>query len=246
MIPILRQQQILEYIKDKDSTSLAEVVEEIGISESTIRRDLKELEQQGLIELYRGGGIRLREGEVELGLDEKMVLHKEEKDKIAKYAASLVYPHDVIFLDPSSANYLMIDYLPAEEITVVTNSIAHINKLVKRQISCILIGGDIKSTTSSCIGPIAEKTIAELRFSKCFLGANGMSLKYGLTNHDLRERVIKQVAMASSVSTYFLVDASKYGTIAKCKVADITENTIITDKLIPELAEMENIFVAQE
>lgn len=245
MIPVLRQQQILEFIKDKESTSLAEVVDAIGISESTIRRDLKELEQQGLIDLYRGGGIQLKEGEVELGLDEKMVLHKEEKDRIAKYAASMVYPHDVIFLDPSSANHLMIDYLPTEEITVVTNSIAHINKLVKRQITCILIGGDIKSTTSSCIGPIAEQTIADLRFSKCFLGANGMSIKYGLTNHDLRERLIKRVAMSNSVATYFLVDSSKYGVIAKCKVSDITENTIITDKEIPELAEFDNIFVAQ-
>ena len=246
MIPVLRQQQILEFIKEKGSVSLSEGVKGIGISESTIRRDLKELEQQGFVDLYRGGGICVKGGEIELELDEKMVLHKEEKDRIARYAASLVYPHDVIFLDPSSANHLMIDYLPTDNITVVTNSIAHINKLVKRQITCLLIGGEIKRTTSSCIGPIAEDTIANLRFSKCFLGANGMSVKYGLTNHDVRERIIKRVAIASSVATYFLVDASKYGTIAKCKVADIDEYAIITDRAITEMEGMENIFVASE
>ena len=55
MIPVLRQQQILEFIKEKGSVSLSEVVKKIGISESTIRRDLKELEQQGFVDLYRGG-----------------------------------------------------------------------------------------------------------------------------------------------------------------------------------------------
>ena len=246
MIPAVRQEKILELLSSNDIVSTDSLMKVLDVSVSTLRRDLVKLEEEKKITLLHGGGVRLMQKSVELNISTKLELNKDAKERIASKAASLVEDGDTIFLDPSSANHLMIDYLPTDNITVVTNSIAHINKLVKRQIACLLIGGEIKRTTSSCIGPIAEDTIANLRFSKCFLGANGMSVKYGLTNHDVRERIIKRVAIASSVATYFLVDASKYGTIAKCKVADIDEYAIITDRAITEMEGMENIFVASE
>lgn len=245
MVPVLRRLHILEYLKRKDSINILDMAGEMGISQSTIRRDLKELEQQGEIEMFRGGGVRLKKESVELDLEQKMVLNREEKERIAAFAAKLIHTGDVIFLDPSSVNALLIDCLKEEEdISVVTNSIAHINRLVRMRIPCTLIGGEIKSATCSCIGTIAEQELREFRFSKCFLGANGISVEFGISNHDPRERAIKRIAINNSVKTYFLIDSAKYGVSAMCKVADFDECTIITGKQIPQMDGWKNVIVA--
>lgn len=243
MIPILRQQHILEYLKGRESANIADIVEKIGISQSTIRRDLKELEQQGEVEIFRGGGVQLKREAIELDLEQKLVLNREAKEKIAAYAASLIHPHDVIFIDPSSVNALLIDQIRSDEIHVITNSIAHINKLVRLRIPCTLIGGDIKNSTCSCVGVIAEQELRNFRFSKCFLGANGMSKEFGITNHDLKERQIKRIAIENSVTAYFLIDSSKYGICAMCKVSDMDKHIVITDKVINAVADLENVYV---
>lgn len=220
---------------------LADLAASMAISESTLRRDLKELSRSGEIELLRGGGVRTYHENIEMTIDAKLQLNKEEKDRIARYAAGLIFPGDVVFLDPSSINYLLIDYISAQRVIVVTNSIIHLNKLLKADINCIMIGGQIKKITSSCVGTLAEKMLSQLRFSKSFLGANGMSIEMGMTNHDPNEQSIKRIAIDRSVNSYFLINSGKYGEVAMCKVADIDECCIITDKARKELQDYTNI-----
>lgn len=172
VVPVLRRQHILEYLKRKDSINILDMAGEMGISQSTIRRDLKELEQQGEIEMFHGGGVRLKKESVELDLEQKMVLNREEKERIA------------------------------------------------------------------------EQELREFRFSKCFLGANGISVEFRISNHDPRERAIKRIAINNSVKTYFLIDSVKYGVSAMCKVADFDECTIITGKQIPQMDGWKNVIVA--
>lgn len=246
MIPTLRRQKIVDLLQGNEVLFLTDLVAAMGISESTVRRDLKELAHSGEIELLRGGGVRLHRENVEMNIDAKLLLNKEEKDRIARYAAGLIYPGDIIFLDPSSVNYLLIDYITAERVTVVTNSVAHMNKLIKADINCIMIGGQIKKNTSSCVGAMAERMLGQLRFSKSFLGANGMTVEMGMTNHDPNEQSIKRLALEHSVSTYFLIDSSKYGVVAMCKVADIGECMIITDRRRKELDALDNVIYAEE
>lgn len=244
MIPAQRQQRIHSYLSQNEIVRIQSLVDELGISLSTLRRDLKDMAERGEIQQLRGGAIRLRGGNIELNLDAKMLMNYAEKERIARYAASLVKDGEVLFLDPSSANGLLIDFLREKEVTVVTNSIAHINKLTKNGLMCILIGGQIKKSTSSCIGPVAEQALREFYFNHCFLGANGMSARHGLTNHDMRERTIKQIAIANSAEPIFLIDSSKFGQTAMCKVAEVDEYTIITDQIPEEFAKYENVRLA--
>ncbi|MHC1787551.1 MAG: DeoR/GlpR family DNA-binding transcription regulator [Christensenellales bacterium] len=245
MIPQLRRQQILRTLQGREVAYLADLVQESTLSESTVRRDLKQLEKSGEIELLRGGGIRLINNNYEKDVLIKLRLQQAEKARIARLAATLVHPGDVIFLDPSSANSLLIGELPGKRLTVVTNSLMHINQLLKLGIPCIMIGGQIKEHTMSCIGPGAERSLGEYRFSKSFLGANGMDLRMGITNHDPGEQAIKRLAISNSVSTYFLIDSSKYGVVNMCRVAAMDECVIITDKRLAELAACENILYAE-
>ena len=243
MIPAVRRQILLNLLKQRELLYLPDVIESIGSSESTVRRDLKTLARSGEVELLRGGGVRLPKHNVEMSIHAKLQMSREEKARIARAAAALIYPGDVVFLDPSSVNYLVIDYIQAERVTVVTNSIIHMNKLLEADIHCIMIGGQIKKMTSSCVGPMAEKMLKNMCFSKCFLGTDGIDRDGGLTNHDPQEQSIKRLVIDNSVTTYFLVDSSKFGTTAMCRVAPVEDHMILTDCEVPGYGEFDNIIV---
>ena len=131
----------------------------------------------------------------------------------------------------------MIPFLKGMDITVVTNGLYHINQLCTEGIPCIMLGGNIKTSTSSCIGHMTESALKEIYFNKAFLGANGFSIKAGITNHDGNEKQIKRIAMEHAQQSYFLLDSSKYGVVTMTKVASLDEVSIITERDIPELKE---------
>ena len=243
MIPAVRQEKIMDMLSSKEIIATDIIMQELDISVSTLRRDLMKLEQQGKIVMLHGGGVQLAQKPVELNITIKLELNKKAKEKIAARAASFVEDGDVVFLDPSSTTYLMIPYLAGKNITVITNGISHINQLLALNIPCMMIGGSIKKTTNSCIGPIAESILKTFFFSKCFLGASGFSIPTGITNHDVNERVIKLLALKNSRSPYFLLDHTKYGIVTLVNVAGIDEYPILTDQIPEELSEYKNIIL---
>lgn len=245
MIPTIRRQAILDLLEGHDMLILPDLVRRMGISESTLRRDLKALEECGRVELLRGGGIRMRKEAAELHIETKLKLNRAGKELIARAAAKLVGPGDVVFMDPSSANYMLIDFIEAEDVTVISNSVLHIGRLLEAGIPCVLIGGQIKASTRASFGPIAEQVMRGLRFTKAFLGANGISAAAGLTNHDPHEQAIKRLAMDLSVQSYFLVDQSKHGVVTLCKVADVEACTVIMDQVPPALSGYANVVAAR-
>jgi DeoR family fructose operon transcriptional repressor len=242
----MRCEKIQELLVNNDIVSVDRLREELAVSSSTLRRDLLKLQEENRIVLLHGGGVRLAQKTVELGITTKIGLNKSLKDRIARKAASYVENGDVIFLDPSSTTYLMIPYLTDKDITVVTNGVSHINKLVELNISCIMIGGIIKKKTNSCIGPLTEDLLKSFYFSKCFLGASGFTVRSGITNYDVNERSIKILAVKNSHQPYFLMDHTKYGVVTMIKIANLDEYPIITDSVPPELKEYKNFILAEE
>lgn len=235
MIPSLRQQSILDILeKDGKLHYIADLTQELQTSESTLRRDLKAMEKFGKITMLRGGGVCVKQNHVELDIESKLHVNVAEKRDIARYAVSLLEPGDVIFLDPSSICYFMIDDdLAKLPLTVVTNSCTNMTQLLKKNIHCIMIGGETKRSTNACIGSMAEEIMSRLSFTKCFLGANGLTEEAGVTNHDTSERSIKRLAIERSRQAYFLIDSSKVGVTTLCQVAEISRYPIIMDR-VPE------------
>lgn len=244
MIPAMRKQKILNLLQSGEILYTDYLLDTLGISLSTLRRDLKELENDKKISHLHGGGVQIIKDNIELKISAKLNLNKEAKEAIAKKAASFVNSKDVIFLDPSSTTLPMIPYLKGMDITVVTNGLYHINQLCSEGIPCIMLGGSIKTSTNSCIGHMTESSLKELYFNKAFLGANGFSIKAGITNHDGNEKQIKRIAIANAQQSYFLLDSSKYGIITMTKVASLDEVPIITEKDIPELKEYTELILS--
>ncbi len=242
MIPALRQQTILELLKKADSILYLDNIQALlKVSSSTLRRDLRELENRGQVVLLHGGGVQLPNSAAELNITTKLALNKKAKEKIAAAAAQTIQDGDVIFIDPSSTTLEMIPFLINRKITVVTNGIFHINMLVSNSIPSIMVGGNIKQATNSCIGPMAESAMRTYHFNKCFLGSNGFSRSAGITNHDINECIVKQIAIEHSAKSYFLLDASKYNVVTMVKVVDLAIPTIFTDADSAELREYSNI-----
>lgn len=245
MIPAVRQEKILEILSNNEIVSTDSLMKVLDVSVSTLRRDLMKLENEKKITLLHGGGVRISQKATELNITTKLDLNKEAKERIACRAASLVENGDTIFMDPSSTTYLMIPFLTGKDITVVTNGISHINLLTNMDIPCIMVGGSIKKTTNSCIGPITESTLKTFYFNKCFLGASGFSISSGITNHDIHERVIKQLALSNSCQPYFLLDHTKYGVVTMVQVASLDEYPILIDEIPEDLKDYGNFILCE-
>ena len=224
---ILKQLQIYKAVK------VVDLARELHTSQSTIRRDINELDKMGKLKKVFGGAIAL--GSVfisdEADVQTKTGMRSEEKDAIAKYAATLIAEDDFVYLDAGTTTERMLPYVPVEGVTYVTNGISHAHQLMRRGCRVYIVGGELKNSTEAVVGPEAVSSIRKYNFTKCFMGTNGIDMNRGFTTPDIEESLIKIQVIERSLATYILADSSKFGMISSVTFADINAASIITDKL---------------
>ena len=125
----------------------------------------------------------------------------------------------------------MIDFLPDKNVTFVTNAFVHAKKIAQRGFKVYIPAGEIKNTTEAIVGAECIRSLQNYNFTKCFMGANGISMSGGITTPDRNEASIKTVAVSNSKTVYILADHSKFDQIAAVTFAEIERVKIITDKL---------------
>ncbi|QAS53777.1 DeoR/GlpR family DNA-binding transcription regulator [Halobacillus litoralis] len=224
-----RHQLILETVKNDHTAKIKRLVEVTGASESTIRRDLDQLEKQGLLLRVHGGASLRRSASAEPTMGEKITKFHREKQLIAKFAASLVQDGDCIFIDAGSTTFEMIPYLKQKDIVVVTNGLSHLDALSEHNIKTYVIGGQVKHRTGAVVGAGALQSLQQYRFDQCFMGANGVTLADGFTTPDPEEAAIKQTTVHLSRKRYILIDHSKFNEVSFTKFLDLPEAEIVTD-----------------
>ncbi|GGE29367.1 DeoR/GlpR family DNA-binding transcription regulator [Streptococcus himalayensis] len=229
MLKSERKQVILSEISRHRVVSLEQLTQVLQTSESTVRRDLDELEGEGKLRRIHGGAESLHSLQEEESNQEKSIKNVHEKQKIAQKAASLIREQEVVFIDAGTTNELLIRELTAKQVTVVTNSIHHATQLVEQQISTVIIGGMVKRSTDASIGGMALNQIGQLNFDKAFLGMNGISEECYSTP-DMEEGAIKRAILENAKKTYVLADSSKIGYSSFAKVAPIKRASLITTK----------------
>lgn len=244
MIPYIRHQNILSELEKHEIAYVNDLSEILEISASTIRRDLNTLSEEGQIVLLRGGAVKLKTGSFDLPIQAKQLLNIEKKDRIAKYAASLVKDGDVIYIDSGTTPLMMMKYLKDKKITVVTSNTQVLEMLVETDITCIILGGEITKNLGSIVGPITEKLLSTMFFDKSFLGASGFSLNGGINTPDVREATKKEIVRNNSKVTYVLVDSSKVNKTSFCKAFNIDQAIIITDERNERLEKHAQFIVA--
>ncbi|PHD70382.1 DeoR family transcriptional regulator [Bacillus sp. AFS043905] len=229
MLTTERHQFILSILKEQGTVKLQELVDQLQASESTIRRDLVHLEEMKLLKRVHGGASLLQRKGLEPTTMEKQYKARAEKQLIAKLAASFIEKNDCIYLDAGTTTAEMIPYLKDKNITVLTNGLMHIPKLIELEIKTVLVGGMIKFSTNAIIGSNAVQFLNEYRFDKCFLGMNGIHQELGFTTPDPEEALLKKMALRLSNETYVLADSSKLNEATFAKVADVSDAIILTD-----------------
>ena len=177
----------------------------LDTSESTVRRDLDELESENKLRRVHGGAELPHSLQEEETIQEKSVKNLQEKKLIAQKASSLIKEKDVIFVDAGSTTAFLIKELERKDITVVTNSIHHAVQLVDKQIPTVIIGGGVKMTTDASIGGVALNQINQLHFDRAFVGMNGVDEGY-FTTPDMEEGAVKRAILENAKQTYVLAD----------------------------------------
>lgn len=224
---------ILETVNKQRSVKLSDLCVLLDTSESTIRRDLNALAEKGMLTKVHGGAIALDDSFtfIEHNVEEKSKLFADEKEAIAKFAASLVSNDDFVFLDAGTTTEKIIDYLPERNATFVTNGLIHAKKLAQRGFRVFIPAGEIKLTTEAIVGAECVLTLQNYNFTKCFMGVNGISLSAGLSTPDKNEASIKTAVLNNSQKVYVLADHSKFDKVTSVTFAPLNRGKIITDKL---------------
>ena len=206
-----RWTEILNYLRDKKFATVEEMMTEFNISRSTLRRDLIAMEERNLIIRTRGGAEIIEDNtDEEFSLEQVLNTNKAEKIKIAKKAAEKIKDGDIIFIDSGSTCYYIIDYIEAKDITVVTNGIAHIQKLMSKGINTYILGGYAKPELNLIIGEDTEKKVSMMNFDIAFLGTMGIDKDAGFTTALLIDGEVKRAVIKSSKECYILADKSKF------------------------------------
>jgi DeoR family transcriptional regulator, fructose operon transcriptional repressor len=226
-----RQRIVLSLLRQSGTVKLQELVEHLQASESTIRRDLIQLEELRLLKRVHGGAALPQRKGLEPTVLEKQNKQVAEKQRIAKAASSFIENDDCIYLDAGTTTMEMIPYLKDRNVTVLTNGLMHIAKLMEYGIKTLLIGGQIKVSTNAIVGSTAVEFLKNYRFDKCFLGMNGVHSGLGFTTPDPDEAILKKTALQLSEESYVLADSSKLNEATFTRVADLAAATIITDDL---------------
>ncbi|TQS75279.1 DeoR/GlpR transcriptional regulator [Ornithinibacillus gellani] len=234
MLTVERHQRILQLLQEAKTVKIHELVEMLQASESTIRRDLSQLEKEGKLKRLHGGATLFQRKREEPSLVEKASRKLSEKNTIAAYAASLVERGDCIYLDAGTTAHQMIAHLDAADIIVVTNGLNHVKALLDKGIETYVIGGYVKPRTEAFIGQGAMNSLRHYRFDKTFIGVNGLHPAYGYTTPDPEEAAVKALALEQGQETYVLADHTKFYETAFSLIADLSTAVILTDGEVVE------------
>ncbi len=227
-----RQEQIIKLINENNRMSYAELINATGISEATLRRDLNELHQHGLVRLVRGGAESvssiLGRGEEQLG--RRYNLFTKEKDQIGRYAASLIKPYDLVFIDSGSTTEKMCKHITERKATYITIGLKHAMILSRAGLNASIAPGRIKQLTDGLQGCYTLEFLRKFNFTIAFFGAFGITVKRGISTTYGEDAVIKGAVLDHCPQNYLLSDHSKFGIDAPVTFCKFDGMTIITTK----------------
>lgn len=227
-----RHQLILEILERQKHIKVLELCDILDVSAVTIRKDLKLLEEKGL--LYRThGGASLENPYInERPIQEKEKISIEEKSRIAEVAAKLIKPNDSIMIaSGTTVQQLARAIQPKEKLNVITSSLFVALELLKhKEIEVIQLGGNVRHSSSSVIGHYALQILNNISCNQLFLGVDGIDLDYGCTTTSLEEAVLNEKMISCAQRTTILADSSKFGKRSFGRICGLEHiDEIITD-----------------
>jgi len=238
-----RQQLILETLRDCRQVTVAELSSRFDVSEVTIRRDLRDLAAQGVLQRAHGGAITIMPAPPEPPVVQRMAQGQSCKEHIGRAAAALVADGESVFVGSGSTTaYVARGLLDRNSLTVVTNALTIATELASAKgVTVVVTGGMMRASELSLVGHIAEQSLREVRVDKVIIGIPAISLEAGMTNDYLPEVMTDRAIIEMASELIVVADHTKFGKIASAYLAPIERITTIVTNSRTDLETLERL-----
>lgn len=231
-----RQSRIAATLRENGRVEVATLAAEYGLSEDTIRRDLRLLASRGLVQKTHGGAVSLQLSA--LPVTQRMDVRALPKREIARAAAARVQPHQTLFIDGGSTTLALAQLLAAPDaprpLTIITTAFDVAALFTDDpRVQLVLAGGTWTPESREFLGDQALATIRAHRADWAFLGACAIHQRAGLTSAFAGDAQVKRAMIESAASCAVLTDSSKHDTVAPYAVADLREIDLVISDAVP-------------
>lgn len=229
-----RRSAILQILKENSNVSVSELSKRFGVSEVTIRKDLNLLKGRNLLVRTRGGAITndANRHDDEMSIRFKRLAHRREKQAIGRAAADLIEEGDTIIIDSGTTTLQVACNLHKfNNLTILTNGLNVAQEVLSyKRFNVILLGGNIRNTSESVVGALAESNLKMFYCDKLFLGVDSFSVENGLSTPSVEEANINQIMISRSRKVITVFDSSKVNKRALAFITNLDKiDTVVTD-----------------
>lgn len=230
MLARQRQELILDAVRSTGGARVSELVERLGVSDMTVRRDIEVLAGRGLVTRVHGGATLAGSSVDEPGFAAKSTLHTVAKQAIAAAAARLVEPGASVALSAGTTTHAVAAaLLGVPRLTVVTNSLRVAEVLYESDHTVVLTGGE-RTPSDALVGPVAVAELRRLHVDWLLMGVHGMDAEAGFTTPNLDEAETNRALVASARRVVVVADNSKWGVVGLSTIAALDEvDVVVTD-----------------
>ena len=247
MLPLERQNQILEILEKRKAVSVEELCRLVYSSGATIRRDLALLEASGQIHRTHGGAVFVDSNAVESPLMLRESENRQAKSLIAQKAVDFLRDGQTLFLDSSSTANMLAGHLGQfKNMRVITNSLKTVNLLASmNEVEVYCTGGRLRESARSLVGSTAIRFVDSFHTDYSFISCRGVDLDVGVTESSEDEAAVKIASIRNASRTVLLCDSSKLDRKYFCKVCDLSQLwDIVSNEDLPPVFSAKTGFAA--
>lgn len=227
-----RHKYILDTLNREGFVKVADIAKELDVTTVTVRKDLKILEEKGLLYRTHGSISSINPRTVDRNVVEKEKINSAEKRRIALAAAQLIEENDFIIMNSGTTVCAFAEQIkPKGDLTIVTSSIKATLILSEiENVDIIQLGGHFRKHSMSVTGNYTTSLLSDITCSKLFLGVGGVDIDFGITTSNIAEVELDRAMMSVSLKTIVLCDSSKFGQKGFGKICNLDKvDVIITD-----------------
>jgi DeoR/GlpR family transcriptional regulator of sugar metabolism len=230
-----RQNELLTYLRTHRTGHVSELSELLGASESTIRRDLDELQERGLVERVHGGAA-ITESGIEAALPARARTATEQKRRIGQAAAALIEDGSTVLISGGTTTLAVLPYLGGfSSLTIVTNGVQIAAGCADfPDIQVLVLGGELRRASMSLLGGQVAEALAQLQVDQVLMGAFGVDPVTGISGANLLETQTDRAVLGAAEDVVVLADSSKFFQRGPVRIAATSEiATLVTDSDAP-------------
>ena len=232
-----RRTQILQILRKAGRAKVNELASQFNTSTVTIRNDLNDLSQRGLVQRSHGGAMLPDAIMRESPLQERLKDHSEEKRRIGAIAAKMIHDNETIILDSGTTTLEIARQIKRKRgLHILTNGINIAAELLDaRDSEVIIVGGTVRGESASVNGRFTEEMFDQFSADKLFLSGAGCDLEFGISGANLEETMVNRAMLRIAREIILVTDASKFSRRCMSRIAPFSEiDTVISDKSLSE------------